>query len=214
MGTEEKGEKKAEKAEKREKPPLSSLVQNRQFLLYVLAAFLFAGCSGVNMNLAPVLLSSLGVSTGAVGTVLFFSTLIEIPLILFSHKYMDKFSGKALMLASFAIITVQFLFYGFSRSALVVVAVMVSIKAIASTLFQMITLKMVRNLLPGSLTTTGLSVINSLNSVSIILLQNAGGFVTDQWNIQVLYLCLAVLTGLGMLLALGLPACKDEKVFS
>ncbi len=213
-GTEEKGEKKAEKAEKREKPPLSSLVQNRQFLLYVLAAFLFAGCSGVNMNLAPVLLSSLGVSTGAVGTVLFFSTLIEIPLILFSHKYMDKFSGKALMLASFAIITVQFLFYGFSRSALVVVAVMVSIKAIASTLFQMITLKMVRNLLPGSLTTTGLSVINSLNSVSIILLQNAGGFVTDQWNIQVLYLCLAVLTGLGMLLALGLPACKDEKVFS
>ena len=91
---------------------------------------------------------------------------------------------------------------------------MVSIKAIASTLFQMITLKMVRNLLPGSLTTTGLSVINSLNSVSIILLQNAGGFVTDQWNIQVLYLCLAVLTGLGMLLALGLPACKDEKVFS
>ena len=168
----------------------------------------------MNMNLAPVLLSSLGVSTGAVGTVLFFSTLIEIPLILFSHKYMDKFSGKTLMLASFAIITVQFLFYGFSRSALVVVAVMVSIKAIASTLFQMITLKMVRNLLPGSLTTTGLSVINSLNSVSIILLQNAGGFVTDQWNIQVLYLCLAVLTGLGMLLALGLPACKDEKVFS
>lgn len=214
-GTEEKEEGlPAEKEEKREKPPLSSLVQNRQFLLYVLAAFLFAGCSGVNMNLAPVLLSSLGVSTGAVGTVLFFSTLIEIPLILFSNKYMDKFSGKALMLTSFAIITVQFMFYGFSRSALVVVAVMVSIKAIASTLFQMITLKMVRGLLPKSLTTTGLSVINSLNSLSIILLQNAGGLVTDRWNIHVLYLCLAVLTGLGMLLALGLPACKDEKVFS
>ncbi len=37
-GTEENGEEKAEKVEKREKPPLSSLVQNRQFLLYVLAA--------------------------------------------------------------------------------------------------------------------------------------------------------------------------------
>jgi len=214
MGTEEKGGDAPNGRPAKEKLPLSSLVQNRQFLLYVFVAFLFAGCSGVNMNLAPVLLGSLGVATGRVGTVLFFSTLIEIPLILFSNKYMDRFSGKALMLTSFLIITVQFLFYGFARSAVVVVTVMVLLKAIASTLFQMITLKMVRNLLSPSLTTTGLSVINSLNSVSIILLQNAGGFVTDQWNIHVLYLCLAALTGLGMLLALRLPAGNDEKVFS
>lgn len=214
LGTEEKDGPAPGSKPAREKPPLSSLVRNRQFLLYVFAAFLFAGCSGVNMNLAPVLLGSLGVGAGMVGTVLFFSTLIEIPLILFSHKYMDRFSGKALMLTSFGVITVQFLFYGLARSALAVVAVMVLLKSIASTLFQMITLKMVRNLLPPALTTTGLSVINSLNSVSIILLQNAGGFVTDRWNIQILYLCLAALTALGMLLALRLPACKDEKVFS
>lgn len=214
MGTEEKGGEAPGGRREKEKLPLSSLVQNKQFLLYVFVAFLFAGCSGVNMNLAPVLLGSLGVATGRVGTVLFFSTLIEIPLILFSNKYMDRFSGKALMLTSFFIITVQFLFYGFARSAVVVVTVMVLLKAIASTLFQMITLKMVRNLLSPALTTTGLSVINSLNSVSIILLQNAGGFVTDHWNIHVLYLCLAALTGLGMLLALRLPAGNDEKVFS
>lgn len=214
LGTEEKGEDEPAEKPGKKKLPLSSLVQNKQFLLYVFVAFLFAGCSGVNMNLAPVLLGSLGVATGMVGTVLFFSTLIEIPLILFSNKYMDKFSGKALMLTSFAVITVQFLFYGCARSALTVVAVMVLLKAVASTLFQMITLKMVRNLLSPALTTTGLSVINSLNSVSIILLQNAGGFVTDRWNIQVLYLCLAVLTAVGMLLALRLPACKEEKVFS
>lgn len=213
-GTEEKDPPAPSQSPRPQKPPLSSLVQNRHFLLYVLAACLFAGCSGVNMNLAPILLGRLGVATGMVGTVLFFSTLIEIPLILFSHKYMDKFSGKALMLTSFAIITVQFLFYGISSSPTVVVTVMVLLKAVASTLFQMITLKMVRNLLPSALTTTGLSVINSLNSVSTILLQNAGGLVTDRFGIQILYLCLAVLTGLGMLLALGLPAGNREKVFS
>ena len=214
LGTEEKEEDAPGGPSGKKKLPLSSLVQNRQFVLYVFVAFLFAGCSGVNMNLAPVLLGSLGVPTGMVGTVLFFSTLIEIPLILFSNKYMDRFSGKALMLTSFGVITVQFLFYGFARSAGVVVAVMVLLKAIASTLFQMITLKMVRGLLSPALTTTGLSVINSLNSVSIILLQNAGGFITDHWSIQALYLCLSALTGLGMLLALLLPACNDEKVFS
>lgn len=214
LGTEEKAESTQEETGKREKPPLSSLVQSRQFLLFVFVAFLFAGCSGVNMNLAPVLLNRLGVETGMVGTVLFFSTLIEIPLILFSNKYMDRFSGKTLMLLSFGVITVQFVFYGLSHSAMTVVAVMVLLKSVASTLFQMNTLKMVRNLLPSTLTTTGLSVVNSLNNVSIILLQNAGGFVTDRWNIQVLYLCLAVLTALGMLLALLMKVGNSEKVFS
>ncbi len=212
LGTEE--QKPGDGPAKKEKPPLSSLVQSPQFLLYTAVAFLFAGCSGVNMNYAPVLLSRLGVATGAVGTVLFFSTLIEIPLILFSNKYMDRFSGKVLMLVSFGVITVQFVFYGLARSALVVIAVMVLLKAVASTLFQMITLKMVRNLLPPTLTTTGLSVINSLNSVSIILLQNAGGLVVDAWSVPALYLCLAALTAGGMLLTLFLRVRNDEKVFS
>ena len=214
LGTEDMKAGPGEGAGGKEKPRPAALVQSPQFLLYAAVAFLFAGCSGVNMNYAPVLLSGLGVGTGAVGTVLFFSTLIEIPLILFSNKYMDRFSGKVLMLASFAIITVQFLFYGFARSATVVVAVMVLLKAVASTLFQMITLKMVRNLLPASLTTTGLSVINSLNSGSIILLQNAGGLVADAQGVPALYLCLAALTGAGMLLALLLKANNSERVFS
>lgn len=214
LGTEEGKAGHEESPAKKEKPRLAALVQSPPFLLYTAVAFLFAGCSGVNMNYAPVLLSGLGVATGAVGTVLFFSTLIEIPLILFSHKYMDRFSGKALMLVSFGVITVQFLFYGFARSALVVIAVMVLLKAVASTLFQMITLKMVRNLLPPTLTTTGLSVINSLNNVSIILLQNAGGLAVDAWGVPALYLCLAALTAGGMLLALFLRAGNGEKVFS
>ena len=67
-----------------EKPRLSSLLKNRQFFLFLVVAFLFSACSGVNMNYAPVLLADMGLSTGAVGTVLFFSTLVEIPLILFS----------------------------------------------------------------------------------------------------------------------------------
>lgn len=196
-----------------EKPRLSSLLKNPQFLLFLGVAFLFSGCSGVNMNYTPVLLNSLGVPTGAVGTVLFFSTLVEIPLILFSHKFMDRFSGKTLMLISFAVIIVQFLFYGFTRSAAVVVTVMILLKAIASTLFVMITLKMVRNLVSPAFTTTGLSVVNAINNLSTILLQNLGGMVVDRSNIHVLYLCMTVLTTLGLLLTLFLRVKNSEKVF-
>lgn len=203
----------AEEGGPAEKPRLSSLLKNPQFLLFLGVAFLFSGCSGVNMNYTPVLLNSLGVPTGAVGTVLFFSTLVEIPLILFSHKFMDRFSGKTLMLISFAVIIVQFLFYGFTRSAAVVVTVMILLKAIASTLFVMITLKMVRNLVSPAFTTTGLSVVNAINNLSTILLQNLGGMVVDRSNIQVLYLCMTVLTTLGLLLTLFLRVKNSEKVF-
>lgn len=197
----------------KERIRLSSFLKNPQFLLFLAIALLFSACSGTNMTYSPMLLSSMGVSTGTVGTVLSVSTLVEIPIILFSNKFMDRFSGKTLLLAAFGIITVQFLFYGFSRSALVVVAAMILLKAIASTLFMMIILKIVRNLVNPELTTTGLSVVNSVNNVGTIILQNVSGTVVDSFDIHILYLGMAVLTALGMALTLFLKVKNSEKVF-
>lgn len=197
-----------------EKPKLSSLLKNPSFLLFLVIAFLFSGCSGVNMNYAPILLGSMGVPTGAVGTVLFFSTLVEIPLILFSNKFMDRFSGKTLMLASFLVIVTQFLFYSFAKTAAVVVAVMILLKAIASTLFVMIVLKIVRNLVDPEFTTTGLSVVNAINNLASILMQNVSGAIVDRAGVQTLYLCLTAIVGLGVLLTLFLRVENRETVFS
>ena len=166
------------------------------------------------MNYAPVLLADMGLSTGAVGTVLFFSTLVEIPLILFSHRYMDRLSGKFLMAAALAIIGVQCACYGLTRSLAVVVAVMIAIKAIASTLYVMITLKMVRNLLGAEITTTGLSVVNSVNNLATILMQNAAGVLVDHSDIHTLYLVLCGLAAAGFLLTLLLKVGNRETVFA
>lgn len=192
---------------------LSSFLKNPQFLLFLVIAFLFSACSGTNITYSPVLLSGMGVSTGTVGTVLSVGTLVEIPIILFSNKFMDRFSGKTLLLAAFGIITVQFLFYGLSKTPWLVITVMILLKAIASTLFMMIILKIVRNLVAPELTTTGLSVVNSLNNVGTILLQNLGGIVTDHFSIQSMYLLMALLTALGMVLTLLLKVGNSETVF-
>ncbi len=193
--------------------PLLKVLSNPSFLLFLLIACLFTGSSNVNMTYAPMLLNSMGVPTSTVGTVLFFSTLVEAPVILFSHKFMDRFSGKTLILASFAIIIVQFLFYGLSRSPAVVILAMVLLKAIASTLFVMINLKIVRNLLDPRFTTTGLSVINSATNLTGILLQNAGGILVDHSTIPTLYLALCGLTFLGLVFTLFLKVGNREKVF-
>lgn len=197
----------------RERSKLSSFLKNPQFLLFLAIAFLFSGCSGVNMNYAPMLLTSMGVPAGAVGTVLFFSTLTEIPLILFSHKFMDRLSGKTLMLTSFSVILVQFLFYSFTHRAAVAVAVMILLKAVASTLFVMITLKVVCNLVDPELTTTGLSAVNAINNLASILVQNLSGGLVDKIGVQSIYLYLAVLACTGLALTLFLKVKNTQNVF-
>ena len=198
----------------KQKVPLSSFLKNGQFLLFLLIAFLFYAASGVNFNYAAYLLDDLGVDTGAVGTVIAVSTLVELPLILFSHKFMDRFSGKTLLLASCAMNVAQFLCYGLTRSAWAVVAVMVLIKAISGTLFMMLILKIVRNLVAPELTTTGISIVNSANNLGVIAMQNIGGRILDLAGIQFLYLILAGITAAALILTLLLRVENKESVFN
>ncbi len=196
------------------KPKLSSLAANPQFFVFLGAAFLFSGCSGVNMNYCPVLLDAMGVPAGAVGTVLFFSTLVEIPLILYSHKFMDCLSGKLLMAVCFILAIAQYCIYGLAAQPWMVVGTMVMVKAVASTLYMMLSLKMIRCLVPEALTTTGLSVVASVNNLSVILLQNLGGWIVSVSNIPFLYLCLAGLCMLGLCLTAFLKVKNTGKVFA
>ena len=190
-----------------EKPRLSALLESPQFFLFLAAAFLFSGCSGVNMNYCPMLLDQMGVPTGAVGTVLFFSTLVEIPLILFSHKFM-VLAGLCFVLAVF-----QYAAYGTATQAWVVVGVMVAVKAVASTLYMMLCLKMVRSLVPQGLTTTGLSVVAAVNNLAGIVMQNLAGLTVSRSSIPVMYLCMAALCLAGLLLTSFLKVRGGEKVF-
>ena len=211
-----KPEEKAARPEpsERKKAPLSSFLKNGQFLLYLLIAFLFYAASGVNFNYASYLLDSLGVDTGAVGTVIAVSTLVEMPLILFSHKFMDRFSGKTLLFISCGLNVLQFLLYGATRSAWAVIAVMVLVKALAATLFMMLILKIVRNLVAPELTTTGLSIANSATNLSVIFMQNIAGRILDFAGIQILYLVLAGITACALLLVCFLRVENKESVFN
>lgn len=194
-------------------PKISALLKNPQLFLFLGVGFLFAGCTSVNNNYAPVLLGQLGISTGAVGTVLFFSTLVEIPLILFSHKFMDRLSGKVLTEACFVLAIGQYLAYSLWKSPGAVVAVMILVKAVCSTLYMMLSLKMVRCIVPAGLTTTGLSVVATVNNVAGVALQNLGGYVAGNWGISALYGVMAGLCAGGMVLAGFLKVKNEEKVF-
>lgn len=199
-----------------EKPGLNfqfSFLKNPSFLLFVFISFLFMGASTVNMTYTPMLLAEIGVPVSLVGTVLLISTLVEIPLILFSNRFMDRFPGKPLLIVNFAVMLAQFLAYGLSASPAVIIAAMVLLKAISSTLFIMITLKLVRNLVHRDFAATALGVVNAMNAFSTILMQNMAGLLVDTSGISALYLVLAGLIGLGLLCSLFLRVGNRERVF-
>ena len=187
---------------------------NRQFLLYLVIAGLYAACSFSNMTYTPLLLADLGVSSAAIGTVLSVSTLVEIPLIFFSHKFMDRFSGKTLLLLTCAANTLEFLVFGLVRWAVPVIAVILLIKAVSATLFMMIILKMVTNLVPASLVSTGMAIVTTVNSLGSIVFQNLAGPLIDRTDVQTAYLLMAGLTALALALCPFLKVTAERKVFS
>lgn len=203
-----------EKASPKQRPGPLTLFKNPQFFLFLLLVFLGAGCSSVNMNYAPLLLTTMGLPTGEAGTVLFFATLMEFPLILFSHRFMDRFSTRVFFFAGFAMFLFQFLVFGFSRLAFLSAAVMVLLQAVTSTLFMMIRLKAVRNLTGGEFTATGLAVAGSVHALAAIVIQNISGQITDASGIYTVYLFLACLALLGLLLTAFLRIGNQARVFS
>ena len=181
------------------------------YILFVIIGFIFSGCSNLNMTYSPILLQELGMPTGAVGTVLFFSTIVELPVILFSYKFMDRFSGRTLMLLAFTIMVAQFLLYATAPNAFVAVVTMLVLRAIGSTLFGMILLKIVRGVVQVRSVSTALGVISATDAMSAILMQNLGGILVENTSIRILYFAMAGLMMLGMILTLFLRVQNTEK---
>ena len=75
----------------------SSILRSPSFALYLVISFLLSGCASLNSSCVPLMLTGFGIPMGAVGTVLSISTLVEIPMLLFSNRFMDSFSAKSLL---------------------------------------------------------------------------------------------------------------------
>ncbi len=196
-----------------EKPRLSSFLKNPHYLLFLAITVLFWGASGVNMTYVPILLKDLGIETSLIGTIIFLSTLVEIPLILFSNKFMDRFTGKTLIFVACGLTLFEFLVYGLVSVSWVVVAVVILLKAIATTTYVMIVLKIVSNLVAPEVRTTGLSLVNTSNSIGGIIMQNLGGMMVESLGLSKFYLILAGMITLAIILASFLKVKNDLKVF-
>ena len=107
----------------------------------------------------------------------------------------------------------EFLVYGLASVSWVVVAVVILLKAIATTTYVMIVLKIVSNLVAPEVRTTGLSLVNTSKSIGGIIMQNLGGMMVESLGLSKFYLILAGMITLAIILASFLKVKNDLKVF-
>ena len=182
----------------KEKVPVTeqmAFLKQPMFLLFALITIVYMSMIGLNNTFAPILLQDLGVPTSFIGTMLLVSTLFEVPLVFFSNKFMNRFSGKLLAAASCVLLMIQFLVYGLCGNVIVVCIAMM-LKAVCSQLFVMTMLKVVHGIVRESAVSTALGLISSANAVGSIIAHNVSGFCVEAAGIPALYL---VLGGIGAL---------------
>lgn len=192
----------------------SVLLKNRGYLLFVVISFLFSGAAGANNTYLPLLLNDKLGSVSLTGTVLFLGTLTEIPLILSSNRFMDRFSGKFLLSANFLLLAVEFAVYSFCPLTAGVCLVVFLCKSTATMLFIMVTLKVVLSLVSEDVSATALSVVNTAKQVGTIVLTWLSGFIADRFDLNAVFYGLLAAACIGLLLSAFLrPSVKKQELF-
>ena len=148
--------------EKEEKTKTSTLFHNHKYLYYLVIASVFQGITNMANTYIPAMFQNDGLPVNIVSTILSFAVICEAPLVLFSHKFMDKLSNKKLLIIAYTMISIQFLCYAFNVWLPLKVFVTLVTKHPSGMLFIMINLKVVNTLVPQEHQITALAFVQTI----------------------------------------------------
>ena len=202
--------------EKEEKTKTSTLFHNHKYLYYLIIAAIFQGITNMANTYIPAMFQNDGLPVNIVSTILSFAVICEAPLVLFSHKFMDKLANKKLLIIAYIMISIQFLCYSFNVWLPLKVLVTLITKHPSGMLFIMINLKIVSTLVPKEHQITALAFVQTLRNLSSIVFQNIAGQILDVSSYQILFSLSLIVIAVGFLLVLlfKIPSGKDQKIFN
>lgn len=202
--------------EKEEKTKTSTLFHNHKYLYYLVIASVFQGITNMANTYIPAMFQNDGLPVNIVSTILSFAVICEAPLVLFSHKFMDKLSNKKLLIIAYTMISIQFLRYAFNVWLPLKVFVTLVTKHPSGMLFIMINLKVVNTLVPQEHQITALAFVQTLRNLSSIIFQNIAGQILDVSSYQVLFALSSIIIAIGFILVFlfKVPSGKDRKIFN
>lgn len=199
-----------------EKTKTSTLFHNHKYLYYLIIAAIFQGITNMANTYIPAMFQNDGLKVSLVSTILSFAVLCEAPLVLFSHKFMDKLTNKRLLIIAYSMITIQFLCYTLNVWLPLKVIITLITKHPSGMLFIMINLKIVSTLVPKEHQITALAFVQTLRNLSSIIFQNIAGQILDISSYQILFSLslIVIVVGFVLVILFKVPSGKDQKLFN
>ena len=199
----------------KEKISMTSVFKIKHIPFYLIIVCLFYGITNVHHLYLPAMLKQNGLPINNVSTVIFFSTLSEVPVILLSRFYMNCFSNKQLLMSVFVLLFVQFFTFSFISSLIIQIIIVFLTKTVATMAFVMINLRIISTIVDNARQNTALSLVSACKSFSSILFQMFAGYLIDFTGYQMFYFVLFICSVVGMILVFffKVPTNKELKVF-
>lgn len=191
---------------------LFNLFKQHNFVLYLIIGSLFYASANVSSTHLPSMLKLEGLDVSQISTILSISVLAEIPLMLFSHKFMDKFDSKQLIFIFLTAFSIQFAVYAFIPITVVKIILTILCKHVMGMIFIMTNLKVIRMIIPTHSQMTALAILSTLNSISAVVLQNISGIVLSTTSYSVFYMLLGGLCILALMLLPLLKITEDKSI--
>lgn len=198
-----------------EKISMSSIFKIKHIPYYLIIVCLFYGITNVHHLYLPAMLKQSGLPIDQVSTVIFISTLSEVPVTLLSRFYMNRFTNKQLLMSIFILLCVQFFTFSFISSLIIQVIIVFLTKTVATMAFVMINLKIIATIVDQKRQNSALSLVSACKSFSSIIFQMLAGYLIDFTGYTTFYFVLFICSLLGLILIFffKLPNNKDLKLF-
>lgn len=192
------------------------LLTNKTFLYYIVIQVLFAAVTGAAYSFVSAYLTSKGLEAATASTILSVAALLEIPLLLFSSKFMDKIPNKTLLLIMFILVTVEMVVYGLDMPLPLIIVVTFIGRHPPTILNIMTNMKVVNTIVDPRQQITGLALVKSFQSFGTIVSNTIGGNLVDAGGYPLMFLFLLGLISVGLLgvFFFKVPSGNDRKLFS
>ena len=192
------------------------LLTNKLFLYYLVLQVIFAAVTGAAYSFCAAYLTNKGLDASLASTFLAVAALIEIPLLLFSSKFMDKIPNKVLLMGVFAMVVIEMVIYGLNMPLpLIIIATFIG-RHPPTIINIMTNMKVVNTIVDPRQQITGLALVKTCQSFGTIISNNIGGRIVDTAGYPAMFLFLLAMVAVGLVgvVFFKVPSGNDKKLFS
>ena len=177
------------------------LFKNKKFIYFLIISALYFSSTNMANTYIPSMFVHDGLSVKTASTILGIAVLFEMPLILFSNKFMDQLSNKVLILTVFILTTLQFTAYGINAPMAIKVIMTFIAKHPMGMLYIMVQLKVVHTIVDQHQVIMALSIVATIKNLSSIFSQMVAGYLLDFCSYSSVFIIFAIVLFIDVILA-------------